>query len=110
MAYTFNAKTIETDAEGYLLDLDLWCPELAVLIAQSEDIEMGSDHWEVVNFVRNYYQEYQVAPAIRVLTRAIHNTLGPEKANSRHLYRLFPDGPAKQACKIGGLPKPTACI
>ncbi|MDP3829541.1 MAG: TusE/DsrC/DsvC family sulfur relay protein [Polaromonas sp.] len=26
------------------------------------------------------------------------------------MYDLFPYGPAKQACKIAGLPKPTGCI
>ena len=76
----------------------------------AEDIEMSDDHWEVVNFLREYYQEYQIAPAVRVLTKAIKQTLGPEKGNARYLYELFPCGPAKQACKIAGLPKPTGCV
>ena len=71
---------------------------------------MDDDHWEVVNFLRNYYEQYQIAPAVRVLTVAIKRTLGPEKGNSRYLYELFPYGPARQASKIAGLPKPTGCI
>ncbi|MDP6343805.1 MAG: TusE/DsrC/DsvC family sulfur relay protein [Alphaproteobacteria bacterium] len=110
MSYQLHGSTFESDEEGYITDISLWNEELADLIAQDEDIEMTDDHWEVVNFLREYYEEYQIAPAIRVLTKAIKKKLGPEKGNSGYLYELFPYGPAKQACKIAGLPKPTGCI
>ena len=110
MAYEYNGATIEADEEGYITDISLWNPELAVLIAEGENIEMSDDAWEVINFLRNYYEEYQIAPAVRILTKAIKKTLGPEKGNSKDLSELFPYGPAKQACKIAGLPKPTGCI
>ena len=110
MAYELNGVTYEADEEGYLTDIGAWSPELAVLIAQDENIEMGDDAWEVVNFLRDYYEEYQIAPAVRVLTKAVKKKLGPEKGNSKYLYELFPYGPAKQACKIAGLPKPTGCV
>jgi TusE/DsrC/DsvC family sulfur relay protein len=110
MAYECDGATIDTDEEGYITDISLWSQELAIQIATEEDVEMGDDHWEVVNFLRNYYEEYQIAPAVRVLTKAIKKTLGADKGNSKYLYELFPYGPAKQACKIAGLPKPTGCI
>ena len=110
MAYELNGTTYESDEEGYLVDLSLWNKELAELIAEDENIEMNSDAWEVVNFLRNYYEEYQIAPAVRVLTKAIKRKLGADKGNSKYLYELFPYGPAKQACKIAGLPKPTGCV
>jgi tRNA 2-thiouridine synthesizing protein E len=110
MAYELNGVTYEADEEGYLTDISAWSPELAELIAQDENIEMGDDAWEVVNFLRDYYEEYQIAPAVRVLTKAVKKKLGPEKGNSKYLYELFPYGPAKQACKIAGLPKPTGCV
>ena len=110
MAYELNGVSYEADEEGYLVDLGAWNKELAELIAQDENIEMSSDAWEVVNFLRNYYEEYQIAPAVRVLTKAVKKKLGAEKGNSKYLYELFPYGPAKQACKIAGLPKPTGCI
>ncbi len=110
MSYQLNGTPVEHDEEGYIVDISLWNKELADLIAQDEDIDMSDDHWEVVNFLRNYYEEYQIAPAVRVLTKAIKKTLGPEKGNSQYLYELFPYGPAKQACKIAGLPKPTGCV
>lgn len=110
MAYELNGQTIDADEEGYITDISAWNEELAGLIAKDEDIDMTSEHWEVVNFLREYYEEYQVAPAVRVLTKAVKKKLGAEKGNSGYLYELFPYGPAKQACKIAGLPKPTGCV
>jgi len=110
MSYDFNGQTIESDEEGYLVDISLWNKELAELIAKDEDIEMSNDHWEVINFLREYYEDFQIAPAVRVLTKAVRKKMGPEKGNSKYLYELFPYGPGKQACKIAGLPKPTGCI
>jgi len=110
MSYEINGTTYEADEEGYLIDLSTWNAELADLIAKDEEIEMSDDHWEVVNFLRQYYEDFQIAPAVRVLTKAVKKTMGKEKGNSKYLYVLFPYGPAKQACKIAGLPKPTGCI
>ena len=110
MAYEWEGKTIEADEEGYLVNLSDWNRDLAVLIAEDEEIEMTPDHWEVVDFLRQYYEDFQIAPAVRVLTKAIKKSMGPEKGNSAYLYELFPYGPGKQACKIAGLPKPTGCI
>ena len=110
MSIEVNGKTYETDEEGYLVNLSDWSEEVANAIAKEENVEMTQNHWEVVNFLREYYTEYQIAPAVRVLTKAIGKTLGPDKGNSKYLYELFPYGPAKQACKIAGLPKPTGCV
>lgn len=110
MAYTSNGKTVEADEEGYLVNIGEWNEELALQIAKDENVDLTPEHWEVINFLREYYAEYQIAPAIRVLTKALAKRLGPDKGNNKYLYELFPYGPAKQACKIGGLPKPTGCI
>jgi tRNA 2-thiouridine synthesizing protein E len=110
MAITVGGKTIETDEEGYLTNLGDWSEDVANEIAKAENVSMSENHWEVVNFLREYYNEYQIAPAVRVLTKAIGKKLGPDKGNSKYLYELFPYGPAKQACKIAGLPKPTGCV
>lgn len=103
-------KSFEVDEEGYLVNLADWDENVAAYLAQEEKVEMSQSHWEVVNFLREYYGEYQIAPAIRVLTKAVAKKLGPDKGNNKYLYELFPYGPAKQACKIAGLPKPTGCI
>ena len=103
-------KSVEVDEEGYLVNLADWDEDVAAYLAQEEKVDMTENHWEVVNFLREYYSEYQIAPAIRVLTKAIAKKLGADKGNNKYLYELFPYGPAKQACKIAGLPKPTGCI
>ncbi|MDX9994196.1 MAG: TusE/DsrC/DsvC family sulfur relay protein [Rhodocyclaceae bacterium] len=110
MAIDLNGKSYETDEEGYLINLGDWNEEIAAYLAQQEGVNMTEQHWEVINFLRDYYNEFQIAPAVRVLTKAIGKKLGPEKGNSQYLYELFPYGPAKQACKIAGLPKPTGCV
>jgi TusE/DsrC/DsvC family sulfur relay protein len=110
MPIEVGGKSIETDEEGYLVDLSQWDEEIAQKLAESEGLEMTSDRWEIVNFLREYYQEYQIAPAVRVLTKAVGKKLGKDKGTSKYLYELFPYGPAKQACKIAGLPKPTGCV
>lgn len=110
MGYVFEGQDIESDEEGYLVNLSDWNRDLAVLIAADEEIEMTDDHWEVIDFLRQYYEDFQIAPAVRVLTKAIKKSMGPEKGNSAYLYELFPYGPGKQACKIAGLPKPTGCV
>lgn len=106
----FNHQEVATDTQGYLLDSTLWNKDLAAVIAQLENITMTDEHWQVVYFVRTFYEQFNTSPAIRALIKAMGNEYGKEKITSRYLYRLFPEGPAKQATKIAGLPKPARCI
>ncbi len=110
MPIEVNGVSHETDEEGYLVNLGDWTRELGEALAAEDDCELTDAHWEVINFLREYYEEYQIAPAVRVLTKAIGKRLGKDKGNSKYLYELFPYGPAKQACKYAGLPKPTGCV
>jgi tRNA 2-thiouridine synthesizing protein E len=110
MPIEVNGTSYETDEEGYLINLSEWNKDLGAELAKADDCELTDAHWEVINFLREYYEEYQIAPAVRVLTKAIGKRLGKDKGNSKYLYELFPYGPAKQACKYAGLPKPTGCV
>ena len=98
------------DKHGYLADLHCWTEALAQEFARLEAIDLTPAHWEVVWFVRDFYQEYNTSPAIRILVKAMAEKLGPEKGNSKYLFMLFPEGPAKQATRIAGLPKPAKCL
>lgn len=106
----FNNQEIETDPQGYLLDSQQWSEEIIPLLAEQENIELTNEHLEIIRFVRAFYLEFNTSPAIRMLVKAVSQQFGEEKGNSRYLYRLFPKGPAKQATKLAGLPKPVKCI
>ena len=110
MTIEVNGTNYDTDEEGYLVDLSEWSETVADKMAVDDGCDLSDNHWEVINFLREYYEEYQVAPAVRVLTKSIGRKLGKDKGNSKYLYELFPYGPAKQACKYAGLPKPTGCV
>jgi tRNA 2-thiouridine synthesizing protein E len=110
MPIEVNGKQLEVDEEGYLSDLNQWEPGVADVMSKQDNLPLTDDHWNIINFLREYYDEYQIAPAIRVLTKAVAKRLGPDKGNSKYLYDLFPYGPAKQACRYAGLPKPTGCV
>lgn len=105
-----SGKQIETDKHGYLLNSSDWFEEVAEHIAGLEGITLGDEHWFIVHFVRDFYEQYDTSPAMRALVKALQQTHGDEKGNSRYLYRLFPKGPAKIPAKLAGLPKPAKCL
>ena len=82
MPIDVNGKSLEVDEEGYLSNLNDWEPAVAEVMAKAEDLELTDDHWEIINFLREYYEEYQIAPAVRVLTKAVGKKLGKEKATT----------------------------
>ena len=95
---------LEVDEDGFIQDPDNWNKGVAEDLAKTEDsYPMGDDHWKVVDYLRKYYLEYEIAPPIRMLTKKTGFDL-------KYIYQLFPAGPAKGACKVAGLPKPTGCV
>jgi TusE/DsrC/DsvC family sulfur relay protein len=95
---------LEVDEDGFIQEPEKWNKDVAEDLAKTEDaFPMGDDHWKLVNYLRNYYLEFGIAPPIRMLTKETGLDL-------KYIYKLFPSGPAKGACKIAGLPKPTGCV
>ncbi|WP_433860627.1 TusE/DsrC/DsvC family sulfur relay protein [Pseudomonas thivervalensis] len=103
-------RAIALDKDGYLADLDDWSAEVATALATAEGIELSPEHWEVLELLRGFYDEFQLSPATRPLIKYTALKLGAEKGNSLHLNRLFKGTPAKLAAKLAGLPKPTNCL
>ncbi len=99
----FHHQELDTDDNGFIQDFDAWSQDLAQYLADSAGMgTLTPDHWRVLYFLRDYYREHELAPPIRVLCRETQLTL-------KTIYRLFPAGPARGACKLAGLPKPTGC-
>lgn len=100
----------QRDENGFLEDLSQWSEAVAEEIARDEGVALTHEHWEVITLLRNFYAEYELSPAMRVLVKLVREKLGEDKGNSIYLLGLFPDSPAKLASKIAGLPKPTNCL
>jgi len=99
-----GGKQLEIDEDGFIQDPDQWDEAVAAALAKTEGVDqMGENHWKVVNYLRNYYLQFQMAPMIRKLCKESGFKLN-------EIYELFPSGPAKGACKVAGLPKPTGCV
>ncbi len=109
-----KGRKLELDEDGFLQNWEEWDEDVAEALAKDtrfgDPIELTEEHWEIIRFLRKYYEKYGVAPPIRQLVKAVAKELGPEKGNIEYLYKLFPKGPAKDACRIAGLPKPTGCV
>lgn len=95
--------TLAFNDEGYLLDWKQWSEDVATAIAHDEGIELTPRHWTVINFARGVYAETGDSPTLRQITKQTD-------VSTKEMYELFPDGPAKKAAMIAGLPKPTGCI
>ncbi len=100
----------ETTEQGFLVNASDWNEAIALQLAEQNHIALSPAHWEIIHFIRAYYQQFKHLPNARVFTKAIAKTFGEEKGNSRYLHTLFPDGPLKYACKLAGLPKPPTCL
>jgi tRNA 2-thiouridine synthesizing protein E len=99
-----NGKAYNVDEDGFLEDPGVWTDVVARDFAACEGIsELSEGHWKVINYIRNYYQEFGIAPMVRKLCKETGFKLN-------QIYEMFPSGPAKGACKLAGLPKPTGCV
>jgi TusE/DsrC/DsvC family sulfur relay protein len=101
---TLGGKELDIDEDGFIQEPEKWDKAVAEDIAKTEEAyPMSDDHWKVVNYLRNYFLEFEIAPPIRMVTKQTGFDL-------KTIYKLFPGGPAKGACKVAGLPKPTGCV
>ncbi len=102
--YEAGGRVYEVDEDGFLQDPDLWSDDVAKDFMSTEGIsELTEEHWKVIHYIRNYYLQFGIAPMVRKVCKQTGFSL-------KEIYNLFPSGPAKGACKLAGLPKPTGCV
>jgi tRNA 2-thiouridine synthesizing protein E len=103
MAYDVNGTAIETDEEGYVLEPD-YSADICPVIAAQEGIALTPAHWQVIEYLRERFQEDGQTPNYRHMLKELEARISG--CDSKMLYDLFPLGPAKQGARIAGLPKP----
>lgn len=102
--FEYGELKIEVDEDGFMENPEEWNEDVALALASTEDVnELTEEHWKLVHYLRDYFQQYGIAPMIRKLCKETGFPL-------KKVYELFPSGPAKGACKVAGLAKPTGCV
>ncbi len=103
-SFQWQDVVVDVDEDGFMEKPELWNERVAAALASTEGLEnLGESHWKVINYLRDYYQKFGIAPMIRKLCKETGYSL-------KEIYELFPSGPAKGACKVAGLAKPTGCV
>ena len=102
-------EVAEFDSDGYLIS-GAWTSDLAQKIADRMDIQLTSEHWQVIYSVREYYEKSSRSPSMRPLVKLVKNQFGEALGNSIALARLFPPPTSGSVAKISGLPKPSDCL
>ena len=101
---TLAGKDVARTDDGFFEDPSQWTEDMVPELAKAEGIqELTPRHWEVIRFMRSEYNAKGTGPSVRALAKSSGVPI-------KELYELFPKGPAKQAAKIAGIPKPVGCV
>lgn len=99
-----NGRDIATDSEGYLLDLNDWSEDFARALAAQEGLQLTDEHWQIIRYLRDYYQEHGVQAQVRVMIPHFTELWGEARGSNHYLHELFPiGGPQKQGNRLAGL-------
>lgn len=107
MTLEVNNKLIQTDDQGYVIDPEEWDNAVAEAIAHEEGLKLTDEHWKVISFMRDYYEQHHIAADARFVLKHLKE-LGVNGSGRELLYKLFPYGYVQQACKVAGMRRPRA--
>ncbi len=109
MTLNIAGRTVETNYQGFLHDIDDWNEDYAKAIAERDSLTLYNDHWELIYYFRECYRENQAAPTMHQIVRDLGRKnvrFHEQKAYERHIYALFNNDPIHELCKLAGLPMP----
>lgn len=102
-----SAIQARRDNEGYLVNPEDWDEILAAQLAEEEHLALNETYWPILRFMRNYWSNHRIAPDVRHVVRWLAEQQGVDKKTAKDvLFRLFPYGYVKQACKLAGMQRP----
>ena len=84
-----------------------WSQQAAAEVASGEGISAGTDHWEAVRALQEFYSRHDGGQTINI--RELHDALDEHfhaRGGMKFLYQLFPGGPVSQGCRLAGLEAP----
>ncbi|MCW8933846.1 MAG: TusE/DsrC/DsvC family sulfur relay protein [Gammaproteobacteria bacterium] len=99
-----EGNIIELRADGRLQNSADWTPELALELASNEGLTLTDEHWDVINTMRDYYNDFNTSPILKLLRRELSKEYGVERATEGALIALFPGGVQHQGSRIAGIP------
>ena len=106
MSLVIEGKPVPVDDEGYLTDPADWHEGVAEALAHQEHIDLSDEHWAVIRFMREYYEQRHITPDARHVIKFLAGYRGESSTGRNDLFRLFPYGYVKQACRIAGMRRP----
>jgi len=74
---------MQLDDEGYLVDPADWNEQVAEALARQERIVLSEEHWAVIRFMREYYEQRHIAPDARHVMKHLAELKGADKAGMR---------------------------
>jgi tRNA 2-thiouridine synthesizing protein E len=105
MTIEVGGQTVETDANGYLVNIEDWSEDVASAMAEKEGLELTQKHWDLINFLRDeYVNNGGNQPNTRNIVKAM-SAKWNEKIGQKDVYELFPKDPSKQGGRLAGLPE-----
>ncbi len=105
LAKQIDDREVEFNDSGYMLDFDEWDDEIANALAAADDLQLTECHWAVINYIREFFGEYEITPSQVAVIKAVGDRMAEHDCTAKTMGQLFPLDGYDQACRLAGLPE-----
>lgn len=106
-----EGSVLELDEEGHLVDHTQWTPAVAQQLADTLSVTLTDRHYQILQQVRAFHDEFNHPPSTRPLIKYLMKTLPDMDISNQQLQQIFNTGfVARHVNRIAGLPKPPNCL